>query len=113
MLAAEKKASYNYLDKDDQNKEMLVTDEAFVNDARQFLTKREGYSKEDLASNDDVYDAYMEHFRYQDVNEVTAIRDLQYAQNANQDEKDRFARLTMIQKPMKVFLMLQVTIFKV
>tara|TARA_R110001592_G_scaffold172824_1_gene411370 strand:+ start:584 stop:3904 length:3321 start_codon:yes stop_codon:yes gene_type:complete len=96
MLAAEKKASYNYLDKDDQNKEMLVTDEAFVNDARQFLTKREGYSKEDLASNDDVYDAYMEHFRYQDVNEVTAIRDLQYAQNANQDEKDRFARLTML-----------------
>ena len=96
MLAEEKKASYNYLDKDDQNKDMLVNDDAFVNDARQFLTKREGYSKEDLASNDDVYDAYMEHFRYQDVNEVTAIRDLQYAQNANQDEKDRFARLTML-----------------
>ena len=35
----------------------------------------------------------MEHFRYQNVNEVTAIRDLEYAQNANQEEKEQFARL--------------------
>ena len=75
---------------------MLINDDAFVTDAKTFLTKREGYSEEDLDNNDKIYDAYMEHFRYQDVNEVTAIRDLQYAQNANQDEKDRFARLTML-----------------
>ena len=96
MLTEEKKASYNYLNKDDQNRDMLINDDAFVTDAKTFLTKREGYSEEDLDNNDKIYDAYMEHFRYQDVNEVTAIRDLQYAQNANQDEKDRFARLTML-----------------
>ena len=96
MLSSKQKAAYNYLGKEYQNKEVLTTDDEFVTDARKFLTKREGYSEEDLASNDDVYDAYMEHFRYQDVNEVTAIRDLQYAQNANQEEKDRFARLTML-----------------
>tara|TARA_R110000822_G_C15330719_1_gene494542 strand:- start:51 stop:3353 length:3303 start_codon:yes stop_codon:yes gene_type:complete len=98
MLNAQQKRSYNYLDKDDQNRAMLKNDDDFVTDAKTFLTKREGYSEEDLNDNDKIYDAYMEHFRYQDVNEVTAIRDLQYAQNANQEEKERFARLTMLYK---------------
>ena len=96
MLSSSQKASYNYLSPEDQNKEMLVTDDDFVTDARIFLTKREGYSAEDLDTPDEVYEAYMEHFRYQDVNEITAIRDLQYAQNANKEEKERFARLTML-----------------
>ena len=90
------KASYNYIDKELQTKEVLVGDSSFLEDAKTFLTKREDYSEEDLDNNDKIYDAYMEHFRYQDVNEVTALRDLQYAQNANQEEKDRFGRLTML-----------------
>ena len=96
MLSSEQKATYNYLDSEDQNEEVLTTDDAFVTDARTFLSKREGYSQEDLATPKQVYDAYMEHFRYQDVNEITALRDLQYAQNANKEEKDRFARLSML-----------------
>lgn len=96
MLKASQKAAYNYLKPEEQTKEVLITDNGFVDDAKTFLIKREGYSPEDLATPEDVYDAYMEHFRYQDVNEVTAIRDLQYAQNSNQEEKDRFARLTML-----------------
>jgi len=96
MLKSSQLKSYNYLEKDEQNREMLQTDDDFVTDARTFLTKREGYSVEDLDNSEKVYDAYMEHFRYQDVNEVTAIRDLQYAQNANQEEKARFGRLTML-----------------
>ena len=39
---------------------MLTEDEAFVNDAKTFLTKREGYSEEDLADPEKIYDAYME-----------------------------------------------------
>jgi len=96
MLSSEQKASYNYIDSDNQNKEVLTEDDSFLEDARIFLTNREGYSKEELANPNDVYDAYMEHFRYQDVNEITALRDLQYAQNANEEEKERFARLTML-----------------
>ena len=96
MLSSEQKASYNYLAPEDQTEEVLTTDDEFVTDARTFLSKREGYSQEDLATPKQVYDAYMEHFRYQDVNEVTALRDLQYAQNANDAEKTRFARLNML-----------------
>ena len=30
---------------------------------------------------EDIYDRYLEHFRYQNVNEVTAVRDMYQAQN--------------------------------
>jgi len=93
MLSAEQKRSYNYLDEEDKVKENIITNDEFVDDAKGFLIKREGYSEKDLATPEAVYDAYMEHFRYQNVNEVTAIRDLEYAQNANQQDKEQFARL--------------------
>jgi hypothetical protein len=93
MLDDTQKRSYNYYDEEDKVKENIIENDDFINDARGFLKKREGYTDEDLADKQDVYDAYMEHFRYQNVNEVTAIRDLEYAQNANQEDKEQFARL--------------------
>tara|TARA_R100001480_G_scaffold141284_1_gene138601 strand:+ start:216 stop:3416 length:3201 start_codon:yes stop_codon:yes gene_type:complete len=93
MLDDTQKRSYNYYDEEDKVKESIIENDDFIKDARSFLQKREGYTDEDLAARDDVYDAYMEHFRYQNVNEVTAIRDLEYAQNANQQDKEQFARL--------------------
>ena len=93
MLEATQKRTYNYLNEEDKVKENIIENDDFIEDARGFLQKREGYTDEDLATKEDIYDAYMEHFRYQNVNEVTAIRDLEYAQNANQQEKEQFARL--------------------
>ena len=84
---------YNFLDAEDRNKENLLINDDFIQDATEFLQKRENLSAEDLDSNEKIYDAYMEHFRYQNVNEVTAVRDLEYAQNANQKDKEQFARL--------------------
>ena len=75
------------------NKEVLSQDEDFVSDARRFLTERGSSSPDDMQSNEDVYDAFMEHFRYQDVNEVTAIRDFEYATNGTQDQRANFGRV--------------------
>ena len=75
------------------NKEVLSQDEDFVTDARRFLTERGSSSPDDMQSNEDVYDAFMEHFRYQDVNEVTAIRDFEYATNGTQDQRANFGRV--------------------
>lgn len=75
------------------NKEVLSQDNDFVNDARRFLTERSSTSEDNLKSNEDVYDAFMEHFRYQDVNEVTAIRDYEYATNGTQDQRANFGRV--------------------
>lgn len=84
---------YNQYDQKYLNKESLLENDSFVQDASQFLIDREGYDAEDLASNEQVYDAFMEHFRYQNVNEVTALRDLTYAQDADDEAKARFGRL--------------------
>jgi len=84
---------YNYYTKEDMNKEVLSQDEDFIADARKFLTERASSSPEDMQSGEDVYDAFMEHFRYQDVNEVTAIRDYEYAQNGTQEQRANFGRV--------------------
>ncbi len=84
---------YNQYDQKYLNKDSLLENDSFVQDASQFLIDREGYDAEDLASNEQVYDAFMEHFRYQNVNEVTALRDLTYAQDADDEAKARFGRL--------------------
>ena len=93
MLSEEQKRNYNFLDAKDKVKDNLVKDVDFINDATEFLEKRENYSIRDLNTPQKVYDAYMEHFRYQNVNEITAVRDLEYAQNASAEEKEQFARL--------------------
>ena len=93
MLNDTQKRSYNYYEADDKVKENIIDNEDFLADARNFLKQREDYKDKDLATSEDVYEAYMEHFRYQSVNEVTAIRDLEYAQNAKVADKEQFARL--------------------
>ena len=80
---------YNKIEELDQ--ETLASDMDFIEDASVFLAEREGIDK--AMTPKEVYEAFMEHMRYQDVNEVTAIRDLEYAQNANTEGKERFGRL--------------------
>ena len=74
-------------------KEQLVNDDGFISDARGFLLDRVGLEAEELLDRDNVYDRFIKHFRFQNVNEVTAINDLIYAQNADEDKKQSFARL--------------------
>mgnify|MGYP003672421108 CR=1 FL=1 len=92
-MEAKQKASYNFLKKENQTSEYLTQNDDFLNDARGFLTKRGGYSAERLQDSQEVYEQFMEHFRYQNVNEVTAVRDLEYASNAKTQDKEEFARL--------------------
>ena len=82
-----------YNQQEEIDKEKLLKDEQFLDDATAFLIDRGGYDAEDLMSADNVYENYMEHFRFQNVNEVTAVNDLLYAQNADEESKERFARL--------------------
>jgi len=84
---------YHMYHKDNLTKEKLLADEDFINDASGFLISRENYTAEELQDNELVYDQFMEHFRFQNVNEVTAIKDLIYAQDLDQDGKDRMGRL--------------------
>jgi len=82
---------YNQQDK--INKDTLISDNQFLDDASDFLIDREGYEADELDTAEKVYDAYMEHFRFQNVNEATAVMDMQYAQNTDAQGKARMARL--------------------
>lgn len=81
----------SYNQKDSITEEELLSDIDFIRDAGLFLRERDGI--EEPLSAQDTYDKFMEHMRYQNVNEVTALRDLEYAQNADLEGKQRFARL--------------------
>ncbi len=85
---------YQYFDDQDLNREALIEDSEFEADARSFLQKRNKYEEgEGPQTSEEVYDAFMEHMRFQDVNEVTAVRDLMYASEASTDDKLEFGRL--------------------
>ena len=84
---------YHLYKDENLNKEKLMQSKSFINDAASFLMKRENYEPKDLETNEEVYDAYMEHFRVQNVNEATALRDLNYAHRADNTDKKQFARL--------------------
>ena len=75
------------------NRDSLIEDEDFIDDASSFLIEREGKEAEELDTKEKVYDAYMEHFRFQNVNEVTALRDMSYAQEADNTQRARLGRL--------------------
>lgn len=81
--------AYNHVEELDRD--TLVDDEEFINDASAFLRDRVGYDSP--MTSGEIYDKFMEHMRFQDSNEVTAIRDLEYAQNADLEGKQRFGRL--------------------
>ena len=65
--------SYNQADK--LSKEDLVNDVDFQEDALTFLMERQGL-QENLTS-EEVYDRFMEHMRFHNVNEITTLRDLE------------------------------------
>lgn len=81
-------ALYNHYQKDSLNRDSLLQNEDFVNDARVFLNKRGRYKEEDLQDPTFVYDKYLEHFRGQNTNEVTAARDLFYARSKRRTEEE-------------------------
>ena len=80
----------DYNKRDELTREQLASDPDFIADASYFLRERDG---ETLLTTDEVYDKFMEHMRYQNVNEITALRDLEYAQNSDLQGKQNFARL--------------------
>ena len=82
--------TYHLYDDKDLTKEVLMENEDFLMDAATFLGKREDYSSSDP---EDLYDRFMEHFRYQNVNEVTAVQDMFYAKDANDEDKAGMGRL--------------------
>ena len=75
------------------NKEDLIKEEDFIDDAVYFLIDRGGYTLDEIDTDEKVYDAYMEHFRYQNVNEITALKDYNYVQDASDDDRARVGRL--------------------
>lgn len=82
--------SYTLYDQKDLNEENLIANPTFIEEASTFLEDREGYRFDfsDPNHKKEIYDAFMEHFRVQNVNEVTATRDLFYAQTADDDKKE-------------------------
>ena len=69
---------YTQFSQEDLTRENLTNNVKFITDASQFLAEREDYYSDDV---NDIYDRYLEHFRYQNVNEVTAVRDMYLAQD--------------------------------
>ncbi len=101
MLQDNQIRDYNRLTPEEQKKEKLTKDDDFLDDAYDFLVQREGYKDSELDTPEKIYDQFLEHFRYQNVNEVTAIRDLEYAQNSNLQEKIKFANLIQLYENME------------
>jgi len=82
---------YTSLPSEELTREKLLQDNRFLNDALSFLEKRTG--KKEYDSEDQIYDDFMEHMRFHETNEVTAVRDLMYAQEADDTSKEQFGRL--------------------
>ena len=88
--------SYTELSKEELNRENLINDTDFIYDAKQFLYDREDYQSD---NDEDIYDRYLEHFRYQNVNEVTAVRDMYLAQEYEKNGDDEgLARMGRLMK---------------
>ena len=86
--------SYNNLSADELNREQLKDNITFMNDASQFLADREDYYSDNP---EDIYDRYLEHFRYQNVNEVSAMRDLYLAQDyQNKGDQEGLERMNRL-----------------
>ncbi len=81
----------DYNKKDKLTREELINDGEFQRDALTFLDERQGL--DEVLSPEEVYDRFMEHMRFHNVNEVTTLRDLEYAQNSDLEGKLRFGSL--------------------
>lgn len=88
--------SYTQFSKEELTRENLINDVDFIFDAKQFLYDREDYQSDDPK---DIYDRYLEHFRYQNVNEVSAVRDMYLAQDyAEKGDDEGLARMDRLMK---------------
>ena len=65
------------------SKKDLLENKDFFLDVTQFLKERNGVKE--MLSPEEAYEQFMEHMRYHNVNEVTVLRDLEYAQNSNNE----------------------------
>lgn len=81
---------YNETEKDELNKEDLINDEQFLDDASEFLLRRTGNYYDNA---EDIFENYLNHMRWHSSNDVTPVRDLMFAQKADPKMKDRMARL--------------------
>jgi hypothetical protein len=72
------------------DRESWLKNERFLDDARQFMYERGGKL---IIDDNDLIDQFLEQRRYAEVNEISMLRDLEYAQEVDQDGKQRFARL--------------------
>jgi len=70
-------------------REDIIGNEQFLDNARTFLADRDGDPKHLSSSNEEIFDDFMNHFRYQDTNEWTAGKDLQYAQDLAEASRDK------------------------
>jgi hypothetical protein len=79
-----------YNDLQNVTKDDLVQDDTFLEDASSFLYNRTGKF---LTEPEEIYDAYARHMRFHNTNEITVARDLMYAQEASDEDKQVFSRL--------------------
>ena len=80
----------DYYTQDALNRQTLLEDPDFMQDAREFLR---GRTKKEYEDNDELFDAFVEHMRVGTISEITAIRDRNYVKKADQAGKDQAGRL--------------------
>ena len=84
--------SYNYLAPEDIDREMLINNEDFLDDAAGYLYKStEGVV--DLTDPEEIYSEFVQRMRYHDVNELDTVSDWNYAQEADEESKAEMGRL--------------------
>ena len=80
----------NYFASANLSRTDLLRDRDFLKDAAAFMKGRTGKEYED---DEDLYEAFVEHMRIATVNEITAVRDLNYIKKSNEVAKDQAGRL--------------------
>ena len=84
--------SYNYLEPEDINREMLINNDDFLDDAANYLYKSTE-STVDLTDPEEIYSEFVQRMRYHDVNELDTVSDWNYAQEADEESKAEMGRL--------------------
>ena len=82
--------AYEFKPDDELTEDSLLQDDDFLTDASNFLYERTG---EQVTEPEEIMDKFLHQMRSGQVNEVSMYRDLEYAQNADDEGKERFGRL--------------------
>ena len=82
--------SYEFIPDEELTEEYLLKDKDFISDASTFLYERTG---EEVYEPEEVLDEFLHQMRFATVNEISMYRDLEYAQNGDDTQKQRFGRL--------------------